>query len=806
MKKRMLSILLVACMMVVMIPAAFAVQLETPTGLQWVTEAGTIEQIGSNGKPYEKNIYPFDMIWNRVPNAANEYRVVLYKDGVQVDASNWYFAANNSAAQLSIDIFSDEPRESGTYTFTVQAKGDGQNYEDSAVATSEPIVYTAPAAQLGQATRLRWEGETACWDAVAQALDYSIYWYYSATADGSFEEAGFTRGMDTTSLPLEDWVVLENGEGYYKFAIRAMTSDVTQLRPGELSAQSDVYYTSEAVSSVGGQLDDILTSLGDNPTTEQITAAMEAVQQLDTDALRVAMEADKTNTGITSKIEALENKLGVTVTKEVTDFPSLKQQDITLTGAALNADSKKSISFHVSKPAENAVVPGVYANAVQFDFTLSGTTEKPSGELAVPIKIKMPVPESINPQKLRILHYTENGEMEEILLPALSEENGVWYATFVVKHFSPFVFAEAVPAAAIGQTYYDTLQDAIDQAQSGARIDLYRNHDDTDTVKVEGKSLAIYGGVYTINPDVVTVGANCTKTVSGENGTDQIISVVYSPSGGGSSSSGGGGGSSSSSSSSKPTASVSGSGGKVTVGSNGTVTITPDKGYQIAKIMVNGKKVDIPTNGKLTGLDKGDKVVVTFEKIPEEKPGTSTTPFTDVSPNAWYADAIQYVYEKGMMNGTSSTSFSPNETTTRGMIVTMLHRLEDTPSATASGFTDVAADAWYADAVAWAAANGVVNGVSDTSFAPETAITREQLATILYRYAQTKGYGFTGAWAFQLDYADADAVSEYAYEAMCWMTMHGVIEGSSGNLNPQGQATRAEAAAMLMRFCEKYVK
>lgn len=796
MKKRLLSIFLAACMLVVLMPAALAVQLETPTGLQWVTEAGTIPQSDTSGQTYNKDVFPLDIIWNRVPNASNEYRVVLYKDGVQVDASNWYFTATNNSAQLSIDIFSNEPRESGTYTFTIQAKGDGQNYEDSAVATSEPIVYTAPAAQLGQATGLRWEGETACWDAVAQALDYSIYWYYSATADGSFEEAGFTRGMNTTSLPLEDWVVLDHGEGYYKFAIRAMTSDVTQLRPGEISAQSDAYYTSEAASSVGGQLDDILTNLGDTPDEGQIDTALDAVQQLDTDALRVAMEADKTNTGITSKIEALEDKLGVSVAKEVTGFPTLNQQDITLTGAALNADSSKSVTFRVSKPAEDAVVPGVYANAVQFDFDLSGAAEKPSGELAVPIKIKMPVPENIIPEKLRILHYKQNGDLDEILLPALSEENGVWYATFVVKHFSTFAFAEVAPAAYIGSTYYNTLQDAIDAATSGASISLYRNHDDTETVLVEGKSLSISGGVYTISPDVVTVGVNCTKEVSGTNGVDQVIRVTYDPNGGSSGSGGSGG---SSSSTNRPDVSTTGDGGRISASSDGTVTITPDKGYQIAKILVNGKEVAIPDNGKLTGLTKNDKVVVTFAKIVDPD---GALPFMDVSEGAWYEEAVRYVYQNGMMSGTGSTAFSPNSTTTRAMIVAILHRMENEPSAAASDFTDVSSSSYYADAVAWSAANGIVYGTTDTTFAPDTAITREQLATILYRYAQFKGYDVTASTNLNV-YADASQISSYAVTAMQWANAEGLILGnSSTTLNPLGQATRAEVAAILMRFCE----
>ena len=269
-----------------------------------------------------------------------------------------------------------------------------------------------------------------------------------------------------------------------------------------------------------------------------------------------------------------------------------------------------------------------------------------------------------------------------------------------------------------------------------------------------------------------------------------------------------GGSSSGSSSSNRPSVSATGSGGKVTASSNGTVTITPDAGYEIAKITVNGEEVAIPANGKLTGLDKNDKVVVTFAKVTEEQPGQPGTgesgkePFADVADTAWYADAVQYVYENGMMNGTSATAFSPDATTTRAMIVTILYRLEGEPAAEASGFTDVAANAYYADAVAWAQANDIVNGVSATSFAPDNVITREQMAAILYRYAQYKGYDISASNSLNA-FADASQISSYAVAAMQWTNGNGLINGVTGTtLAPQGSATRAQVATILMRFCE----
>ena len=298
------------------------------------------------------------------------------------------------------------------------------------------------------------------------------------------------------------------------------------------------------------------------------------------------------------------------------------------------------------------------------------------------------------------------------------------------------------------------------------------------------RAAALLDGVYSDTIRLELTVANGTEEP--ENPDD--------PGGSGGSSSGGGSGSVTTDN--RPSASA-GEGGTVTAG-DGTVTITPDEGYQIGSVTVNGEEVEIPTDGILTGLDADDEVTVAFERITDD----TGLPFADVAPASWYADAVQYVYENGMMNGTSDTLFSPDATVTRAMIVTILYRLENAPAAAASGFTDVAAGMYYADAVGWAAANGIVNGVSETRFAPDDPITREQLAAILYRYAQFKGYDVTGS-ADLGAYTDAAQISAYATAAMQWANAEGLINGDSATtINPQGNATRAEAATILMRFCQ----
>ena len=288
--------------------------------------------------------------------------------------------------------------------------------------------------------------------------------------------------------------------------------------------------------------------------------------------------------------------------------------------------------------------------------------------------------------------------------------------------------------------------------------------------------------------------------------------VVTKQTGGGGTSGGGGGGFSTYSITAKETAhgTVTVSPKKATPGSTVTVTATPDQGYQLGTLTVtdkDGNKVTLTDegNGKYTFKMPGSKVTVQavfteIEVLPEP------LPFADVAETAWYADAVRYVYENGLMNGTSKTAFAPNGTMNRAMLVTILYRLEDEPQANyLLPFDDVAAGTWYTEAVRWAASEGIVTGMTETAFAPDSPVTREQFATILYRYSQQSGADVSiGEDTNILSYADALEISEYAMPAMQWACGAGVIEGSGANLNPQGQATRAEAAAMLMRFCEKF--
>ena len=220
-----------------------------------------------------------------------------------------------------------------------------------------------------------------------------------------------------------------------------------------------------------------------------------------------------------------------------------------------------------------------------------------------------------------------------------------------------------------------------------------------------------------------------------------------------------------------------------------TVTVTPDAGYQLDKLTVTdakGNTIAVAKKGDnqytFTMPDSKVTITPTFSKIEDTKP--SKTGFNDVASSAWYADAVQYVTDKGLMNGTDDNQFSPSASTTRGMLMTVLARYagEDTTG----GAT------WYEKGMDWAKAKGVSDGTN-----PNADITREQLVTMLYRYAGTPAVN--GSLS---DFSDAASVSSYAVNAMQWAVASGIVNGSNGKLNPQNNATRAQVAAILMRFCE----
>lgn len=408
--------------------------------------------------------------------------------------------------------------------------------------------------------------------------------------------------------------------------------------------------------------------------------------------------------------------------------------------------------------------------------------------------------------KLSIQH-TKNGTVE-YYTGTVTKKDDKFYLTFITNGFSPFVIS--VPAASIGENVYPTLQAAVENVKKNETIKLAKDVDEAIVVTV-AKSINFKVDTNSKKFDAaknIVAGSNTTVKVTGESSPYTYEFTYTKPS---SSSSGG---SSSGKTTYKVTTSAVNNGGVNASPSNAekgatiTITLSPDKGYKLDKLTVtdgSGKSVSTvkksDTVYTFTMPASAVTVGVSYAKA-DETP--SKTTFNDVSANDWFASAVDYVTGKGMMNGTAANTFSPKANTTRGMVVTVLYRLENQPSTSAASFTDVASGAYYANAVAWANANGIVSGYGSGKFGPNDKVTREQLAAILYRYAQYKKYDVSvGEDTNILSYNDAQSISSYAIPAIQWACGAGVVTGKSGSkLDPKGNATRAEVAVMLMRFCE----
>lgn len=466
----------------------------------------------------------------------------------------------------------------------------------------------------------------------------------------------------------------------------------------------------------------------------------------------------------------------------------------------------KTLTLDITPQYRIVASTAATANGIELNGDNPNATvvqEYKSLDITKPIEVTMELPTGFvtdGDNELSVKHIKHDGTVEYYTGKVVGGTNGTKAITFTTNGFSPFTIYANV-AAYIGETAYPTLQAAADAAKS------------TDVISV--KSGASHELKFTTTKSVKVkneTGAAITVKFNGENKTvenDATETFTYTkPSNNGGSS----GGSASGQTTYKVTTSAVNNGGvnaspsSAEKGASITITLSPDKGYKLDKLTVtdgSGKTVSTvkksDTVYTFTMPASAVNVGVSYVKA-DETP--SKTKFNDVSANDWFASAVDYVTGKGMMNGTADNTFSPKANTTRGMVVTVLYRLENQPSTSAASFTDVASGAYYANAVAWANANGIVSGYGSGKFGPNDKVTREQLAAILYRYAQYKKYDVSGANSLD-GYADAQSVSSYAVPALQWANAAGVVTGKSGSkLDPKGNAARAEVAAMLMRFCE----
>ncbi len=378
-------------------------------------------------------------------------------------------------------------------------------------------------------------------------------------------------------------------------------------------------------------------------------------------------------------------------------------------------------------------------------------------------------------------------------------------ATFTNPHgFSAFTLKTTAGASVTdlnGQkTVYATLQDAVNAVKDGETITLLANGQTATVAKTV--TFTVAGG----NTCTIKDGyGNLVKP--DKNGVYTITFYGY-PSDGGSTTTPTSYGITVSAAENGAVKSSNSSAAKdATV----TITVTPGEGYVLDTLTVTDKNNNTVALTKVSDTQYTFKmpasavtVKATFKKDEGTQP--AALPFNDVSESEWFYEAVKYVYDKGMMNGVSDTSFAPYSNLTRGMIAQVLYNLEGKPAVSGSTYTDVAADQWYNDAVNWAAQKGIVTGYGDGTFGPMDNITREQMAAILYRYAQYKGYDVSAKGDLTA-FTDGNTVSDWAKDAMSWAVGTALFNGKGdGILDPTTTATRAEVAKILMTYCENVAK
>ena len=394
-------------------------------------------------------------------------------------------------------------------------------------------------------------------------------------------------------------------------------------------------------------------------------------------------------------------------------------------------------------------------------------------------------------------HAKDNGRTY-LYKATVTESSGSNTATFTTRHgFSTFTLkAEVSPAAEIDGTYYETLRDAVDDVQDGQTIRLEKDVDSKVTVSREVTfSIDINGKKF--DSDNITAGSGYSLSRDGNTFT------VEEESHGGSSSSG----------STRYTVSVEDTdNGSVKVsptraskGSTVTVTVKPDEGYELDELTVtdkNGESVKLTDkgDGKYTFKMPASKVTVEAVFTAAKVEGL---PFTDVTSGDWFYDAVAYVYENGIMAGTSDTTFEPDMLLDRAMAAQLFYNLEGKPAVTGdSAFTDVTSGHWAVDAITWAAQNDIVAGIGGDLYDPDSNVTREQFAQMLYNYAKYKGYDLTAEGDLS-QFPDSGSVADWAETAMSWANGNKLINGhDDGTIDAAGTAIRAQAASILMRFDE----
>ena len=560
-------------------------------------------------------------------------------------------------------------------------------------------------------------------------------------------------------------------------------------------------------------VDDTKISEKDKATAKEVSESVtDSNNVLSAAASSVATEIP--NTQITAAKTQLENTLHpaestaiftyIQAYLKVTPTAVIKDETgNTITSITMDIQPMYRVVASTKENANEIVIEstsGKNKNAV----VLNGSDTKLANIQTMEISLELPSTFTVNPDNQVYVQHKGHEYIAAVTNKQISSQDATTTTKQIATFTNPDGFSEFTiskdPAAVatIGQNRYTTLQDAVDAVKDNETINV--TGDNLSATVSGNKSFKVNANDKTVKL-IAASGYNLTK-----NGDTYTVSHQSS---GGPGSSGG--------SISAPTtyavnvnAATNGAvaADKKTASKGTTVTVTasPSKGYVVDAVKVvdkDGKDVAVTgKDGKYVFTMPGSAVTVTGT-FKAETP--VALPFTDVKSGNWFYDAVKYAYAQGLMTGTSATTFAPNGTMNRAMIVTVLYRLEKSPAVTgASKFTDVPAGQWYSDAVAWAAANKIVNGYDETTFGPMNAVTREQMAAILFRYEQVKGLENVTLEENLNRFPDQNKISAYAIPALQWAVGQKIINGNAdGTLDPTGTATRAQVAQIFTNLLNK---
>ena len=605
---------------------------------------------------------------------------------------------------------------------------------------------------------------------------------------GSIAIKGGYFTVDPTTYCAEGKTGVASGDKKYPFTVGDIVNNVKVVPSGSTVSTGDMDGKSDVVKNA---METARDAIGTRNTTIEGLAAVGSIEATEIDSDEVEYETEQLK------------KQGVSVEGKTVTFYIRPYMGITVMDATVENNVITSVTYNIVPQIQKIVSTATSVQDIRFNGdnknAIRMNCQVP--EVTTPITLSLPLPTGFATENLKVKH-EKNGKLVGYHDTTYNTaDNTITFTND--KGFSTFTVLSDARSTTIQFTDKDNhnIGSAKSYGPSNVNDALPTTAAESGYVFNGWKFEGIDGVYTTLTDELLTKLAAKSGTVSATPDFSKR-------------SSGSSGGSSSGKTTYKVTTSAVNNGGvnaspsSAEKGATITITLSPDKGYKLDKLTVtdgSGKTVSTvkksDTVYTFTMPASAVKVGVSYVKATETP---SETKFNDVSANDWFASAVDYVTGKGMMNGTADNTFSPKANTTRGMVVTVLYRLENQPSTSAASFTDVASGAYYANAVAWANANGIVSGYGSGKFGPNDKVPREQLAAILYRYAQYKKYDVSvGEDTNILSYDDAQSISSYAIPAIQWACGAGVVTGKSGSkLDSKGNATRAEVAAMLMRFCE----